>query len=52
VIFFSWAGEKMPWLVVHMALPGNLLAAWALGKLLQIVDCRLQIEPNLQSAIT
>ncbi|NNJ11372.1 TIGR03663 family protein [Chloroflexales bacterium ZM16-3] len=41
VIFFSWAGEKMPWLLVHMALPGNLLAAWALGKLLQMADQRL-----------
>jgi uncharacterized protein (TIGR03663 family) len=35
IIIFSWAGEKMPWLVVHMALPGNLLVAWVLGRLLQ-----------------
>ncbi|NTU80550.1 MAG: TIGR03663 family protein [Chloroflexales bacterium] len=34
LIIFSWAGEKMPWLVVHMSLPGNLLAAWIIGKLL------------------
>jgi uncharacterized protein (TIGR03663 family) len=33
VIIFSWAGEKMPWLVVHMALPGNLLAAWVIARL-------------------
>jgi uncharacterized protein (TIGR03663 family) len=33
VIIFSWAGEKMPWLLVHMSLPANLVAAWALGKL-------------------
>lgn len=33
LIIFSWAGEKMPWLVVHMALPGNLLAAWVLARL-------------------
>ena len=47
IIFFSWAGEKMPWLLVHMALPGNLLAAWCLGKLLQIVDGRLPTaEPD------
>lgn len=36
VILFSWAGEKMPWLLVHMALPGNLLAAWVLGRLVQL----------------
>lgn len=40
VIIFSWAGEKMPWLVVHMALPGNLLAAWVIGRLLRIADLR------------
>lgn len=34
LVAFSWAGEKMPWLVTHIALPGNLLLAWALGKLL------------------
>jgi len=34
VIIFSWAGEKMPWLLVHMALPGNLLAAWVVGRML------------------
>lgn len=34
VIIFSWAGEKMPWLLVHMSLPGNLLAAWVIARLL------------------
>jgi uncharacterized protein (TIGR03663 family) len=50
VIIFSWAGEKMPWLVVHMALPGNLLAAWVLSKLLEISDKRVEVlEPEVQS---
>lgn len=40
IIIFSWAGEKMPWLLVHMALPGNLLAAWVLGQLLRNVHWR------------
>lgn len=26
---YSWAGEKMPWLLVHVALPLVLLGAWA-----------------------
>jgi uncharacterized protein (TIGR03663 family) len=39
-VAFSWAGEKMPWLVTHIALPGNLLAAWAVGKLLNSLDWR------------
>ena len=37
IVIFSWAGEKMPWLLVHMALPGNLIAAWVLAQLLNVV---------------
>lgn len=33
LVAFSWAGEKMPWLVTHIALPGNMLIAWGLGEL-------------------
>lgn len=40
-VAFSWAGEKMPWLVVHIALPGNLLAAWVLGRMLDFVSEKL-----------
>jgi predicted membrane-bound mannosyltransferase len=29
---YSWAGEKMPWLTIHVALPLVLLGAWALGR--------------------
>jgi predicted membrane-bound mannosyltransferase len=28
---YSWAGEKMPWLTVHVALPLTLLGAWGCG---------------------
>ena len=38
-VTFSWAGEKMPWLNTHIALPGNLLIAWGLSR---ILDSRLQ----------
>ena len=31
---YSWAGEKMPWLTIHMVLPLALLAAWALGRII------------------
>lgn len=31
---YSWAGEKMPWLTVHVALPLTLLGAWAAGRVL------------------
>ena len=40
LVAFSWAGEKMPWLSIHIALPGNLLVAWALGRLLDSVEWR------------
>jgi len=42
LIIFSWAGEKMPWLVVHMSLPGALLAAWVIARLLRISERGLQ----------
>ncbi len=29
---YSWAGEKMPWLLVHLALPMSLLGAWTLAR--------------------
>jgi hypothetical protein len=40
VAIYSWAGEKMPWLTIHLALPLTLLGAWgcqqALGKALAL----------------
>jgi len=33
-IVYSWAGEKMPWLAVHLALPFQLVAGWTLARLL------------------
>ncbi|TFG68406.1 MAG: TIGR03663 family protein, partial [Anaerolineales bacterium] len=34
-IAYAIAGEKMPWLFVHIAFPHILLAAWGLGRWLQ-----------------
>lgn len=34
----SWAGEKMPWLVVHIALPMTLLAAALLGEAVEAIE--------------
>lgn len=38
VIAYTYAGEKMPWLTVHIALPMILLAAWALGRLIESIN--------------
>jgi Dolichyl-phosphate-mannose-protein mannosyltransferase len=32
---YSWAGEKMPWLTIHVALPLVLLGAWAFAQVLR-----------------
>ncbi len=32
-VALSWAGEKMPWLIIHITLPATLLAAGLLGDL-------------------
>ena len=34
-IAYTLAGEKMPWLFSHIAVPSILLAAWGVGQLLQ-----------------
>ncbi|TKJ30521.1 MAG: hypothetical protein CEE40_04800 [Chloroflexi bacterium B3_Chlor] len=34
-VIYSWAGEKMPWLVVHLTLPIILLAARFIGDVLE-----------------
>jgi len=35
---FSYAGEKMPWLTYHMALPMILITGWALGHVVDAID--------------
>jgi uncharacterized protein (TIGR03663 family) len=37
-IGYSYAGEKMPWLTVHLALPMILLSAWLVGRLIEGTD--------------
>jgi predicted membrane-bound mannosyltransferase/DNA-binding beta-propeller fold protein YncE len=37
-IGYSYAGEKMPWLTVHLALPMILLSGWLVGQLLERMD--------------
>lgn len=39
-IAYSVAGEKMPWLFVHMALPMCVLGGWWLGYLLRRIEWR------------
>ena len=39
-IGYSYAGEKMPWLTVHLALPMILLAGWLVGQLIEGTDWR------------
>ncbi len=38
LFLLSYAGEKMPWLLVHLALPLAFLAGWTLGRLLDGVE--------------
>ncbi len=42
VFLYSWAGEKMPWLMVHMVRPAALLAALFLGTLVMSLVRRRQ----------
>lgn len=38
VIAYTIAGEKMPWLTVHIALPLILTGGWGLGQLVESID--------------
>lgn len=38
---YSIAGEKMPWLTVHIALPMLLLTGWLLGLLVERIDWKV-----------
>jgi len=38
LIAFSSAGEKMPWLTVHITLPMILLSGWGLGQVIERFD--------------
>ncbi|MCX6035894.1 MAG: TIGR03663 family protein, partial [Chloroflexi bacterium] len=38
LIAFSIAGEKMPWLMVHITLPMILLTGWGLGQVIERLD--------------
>ncbi|MEE8391829.1 MAG: hypothetical protein V3S14_13675, partial [Anaerolineae bacterium] len=37
-IGYSYAGEKMPWLTVHLALPMILLSGWLVGQLIEGIN--------------
>jgi len=45
LLAYSLAGEKMPWLTVHITLPFALTAAWGFGKLLEQIPWN-QIKEN------
>lgn len=42
VFIYSWAGEKMPWLMVHMTRPAIFVAALFLGALVASIIARRQ----------
>ena len=41
MIAFSVAGEKMPWLTVHVTLPAILCTGWSVGRMIDRTDWKL-----------
>ncbi len=37
-VAYTYAGEKMPWLTVHIALPSIFLAGWGLGQVVEKIN--------------
>jgi uncharacterized protein (TIGR03663 family) len=46
LIAFSIAGEKMPWLTVHITLAMILLAGWAIGSVIETTDWKRLLSPR------
>jgi predicted membrane-bound mannosyltransferase/sugar lactone lactonase YvrE len=38
LVIFTFAGERMPWLTFHIALPMILLGGWGIGQLIERID--------------
>ncbi len=38
ILAYTFAGEKMPWLTVHIAWPMVLLGGWAIGQVIEATD--------------
>ncbi len=51
LVLYSSAGEKMPWLMVHTALPIILLAARFLGRAIEHVDWRAPLNLRWAAAL-
>jgi uncharacterized protein (TIGR03663 family) len=47
LIAFSYAGEKMPWLTVHIALPMILAAGWGIGFLMERIVWKELKSPRM-----
>jgi uncharacterized protein (TIGR03663 family) len=46
-VIYSYAGEKMPWLTVHLALPMIMLGAWGLGRFIEAINWRQVLRQRL-----
>lgn len=51
LLAYTLAGEKMPWLTVHITLPLILLAAWGLGQVVERVDWFEVCKPRRLAAV-
>lgn len=50
IITLTVAGERMPWLTLHMAWPMIIMTGWAVGQIIESVSARLA-DTKLQQAI-
>ncbi len=50
-IAFSYAGERMPWLTLHITLPMILITGWALGHIIDTTDWAKLKEQRILTTI-
>ena len=46
IVAFTFAGERMPWLTIHMTWPLILITGWALGRLVDTTNWEVVKENN------
>jgi uncharacterized protein (TIGR03663 family) len=49
LLIYTWAGEKMPWLIVHILLPMTLFGSWACQRILFGQTGHTAVNPFMRS---
>lgn len=52
LVFFSWAGEKMPWLTSHISLPASMVMVWGIITIARAINAPMNQQTWLVPGAT